>query len=313
MEAGAHQPVMVQAVVDALRPVADGVFIDGTFGRGGHSRALLSVLGPSARVIALDRDPAAFAAACRLAAEDARLKAEQAQFSRLEAIASHHEVCGKVNGVLLDLGVSSPQLDDPERGFSFQQDGPLDMRMDPESGVSAAEWLGQAREQEIATVLFRFGEERHSRRIARAIVRERNKGPLRTTRQLAHIVERSVPRAPWKRRRMGHPDKHPATRVFQAIRIFINRELEELEAGLEQSIKVLMPEGRLVTISFHSLEDRIVKRFMRARSRPPAHEGFNGGEPTLKTIGKPLRPDEEEIRANPRARSAVLRVAEKRI
>ncbi len=157
MEAEAHQPVMVQAVVDALRPVADGVFIDCTYGRGGHSRALLSALGPSARVIALDRDPAAFAAACRLAAEDPRLKAEQAQFSRLEAVASNHEVCGKVNGVLLDLGVSSPQLEDPQRGFSFQQDGPLDMRMDPESGVSAAEWLGKAREQEIATVLFHFG------------------------------------------------------------------------------------------------------------------------------------------------------------
>ena len=314
MEAGAHQPVMVQAVVDALRSVADGVFIDGTFGRGGHTRALLSVLGPSARVIALDRDPAAFAAACRLAAEDPRLKAEQAQFSRLEAVASSHEVCGKVNGVLLDLGVSSPQLEDPQRGFSFQQDGPLDMRMDPESGVSAAEWLGRAREQEIATVLFRFGEERHSRRIARAIVRERNKTPLRTTRQLSQIVERSLPRAPWKRRRMGHSEKHPATRVFQAIRIFINRELEELEAGLEQSIEVLMPGGRLVTISFHSLEDRIVKRFMRARSRPAsAHEEINGGGPTLKIIGKPLRPDEDEIRANPRARSAVMRVAEKRI
>ncbi len=313
MEAGSHQPVMVQAVVDALRLAPDGVFIDCTFGRGGHARALLSVLGPSGRVIALDRDPAAFAAGRKLAAEDPRLKAVQAQFSSLEAVASSNKVCGQVNGVLLDLGVSSPQLEDPERGFSFQQDGPLDMRMDPKSGLSAAEWLERAREDEIATVIFRFGEERHSRRIARAICEARRKSPLRTTRQLAQVVERAAPRAPWRRRRKGQSEKHPATRVFQAIRIFINRELEELEAGLGQSIKVLKPGGRLVVISFHSLEDRMVKRFMRAHSKLALEDQpiSAGAGPLLKIIGKPARPDEDEISANPRARSAVMRVAEK--
>ncbi|HSS63907.1 MAG TPA: 16S rRNA (cytosine(1402)-N(4))-methyltransferase RsmH [Gammaproteobacteria bacterium] len=314
MEAGSHQPVMVQAVMDALRPAADGVYIDCTFGRGGHARALLSALGPAGRVIALDRDPAAIAAGRELAAEDARLKLVQAKFSSLEAVASSHEVCGKVNGVLLDLGVSSPQLEDETRGFSFQQEGPLDMRMDPDSGISAAEWLGRAGEQEIASVLFRFGEERHSRRIARAICEARRKSPLRTTRQLAQLVERAVPRVPRKRHGRRLSEKHPATRVFQAVRIFINRELEELEAGLEQSVTVLTVGGRLVTISFHSLEDRIVKRFMRAHSRSTSgyaqHAG--GAGPLLDIVSKPARPGDDEIRVNPRARSAIMRVAEKR-
>ncbi len=314
MQAGSHRPVMIQAVVDALRPAADGVFIDCTFGRGGHARALLSVIGPSGRVIALDRDPAAIAAGRKLAAEDARLEVVQAQFSSLEAVASSRAVCGKVNGVLFDLGVSSPQLEAASRGFSFQQDGPLDMRMDPDSGISAAEWLSRAGSEEIASVLFRFGEERHSRRIARAICEARRKSPLRTTRQLAELVERAVPRAPRQRHRKSSSEKHPATRVFQAIRIFVNRELEELEAGLEQSLKVLMPRGKLITICFHSLEDRIVKRFMRAHSKPSlADEQIPGGPgPLLEIIAKPTRPGEDEIRGNPRARSAIMRVAEKR-
>ncbi len=314
MEAESHQPVMVQAVMEALRPSAGGVFIDCTFGRGGHTRALLSALGPAGRVIALDRDPAAISAGRELAVAEPRLNLVQAQFSRLEAVASEHEVNGKVNGVLLDLGVSSPQLGDPARGFSFQQDGPLDMRMDPDSGPSAAEWLSRAQAEEIASVLFRFGEERHARRIARSICETRGKTPLRTTRQLAEIVERAVPRAPWQRRRKGHSEKHPATRVFQAIRIHLNRELEELEAALEQSLDVLKPGGRLVTISFHSLEDRIVKRFMRAQSRPSAANDQRGAEtvPMLDIVSKATRPGEDEIRANPRARSAVMRVAEKR-
>ncbi len=310
-EAGSHQPVMVQAVVDALRPSAGGVFIDCTFGRGGHARALLSALGPTGRVIALDRDPAAIAAGRKLAAEDARLELVQAQFSSLEEVASSHGVLGKVNGVLFDLGVSSPQLEDAARGFSFQQDGPLDMRMDPDGGISAAEWLGRAGAEEIASVLFRFGEERHSRRIARAICEARRKSPLRTTRQLAEVVLRA---SPPQRRRKGQSEKHPATRVFQAIRIYINRELEELKAGLEQSVQVLMPGGRLVAVSFHSLEDRMVKRFMRAQSKSTSVEGQDSGGagPLLTTIGKPTRPVEAEISANPRARSAIMRVAEKR-
>ena len=314
MEAGSHQPVMVQAVMDALRPSADGVFFDCTFGRGGHARALLSALGPCGRVIALDRDPAAIAAGSELAAEDPRLEVVQGRFGNLGAVASSHKVCGKVNGVLFDLGVSSPQLEDASRGFSFQQEGPLDMRMDPDSGISAAEWLGSAGAEEIASVLFRFGEERHSRRIARAICEARRKSPLRTTRQLAELVEAAAPRTPWRRSRKGQSEKHPATRVFQAIRIFINRELEELQAGLEQSVDVLMPGGRLVTISFHSLEDRIVKRFMRAQSKTTFvdEQHRSGAGSLLEITAKPRRPGEDEIRANPRARSAIMRVAEKR-
>lgn len=314
MEAGSHQPVMVQAVMDALRPAADGVFIDCTFGRGGHTRALLSALGPSGRVIALDRDPVAVAAGVELAAEDPRLEVLQAKFSNLEAVASSREVCGKVNGVLMDLGVSSPQLEDASRGFSFRQEGPLDMRMDPGSGPSASEWLARADAEEIASVLFRFGEERHSRRIARAICEARRKSPLRTTRELAQLVEAAVPRPPRSRSGKGRWEKHPATRVFQAIRIFINRELEELQAALEQSVEVLMPGGRLVTVSFHSLEDRIVKRFMRAHSKAALpDEGHGGGAvPLLEITAKAVRPGADEIRANPRARSAIMRVAEKR-
>jgi len=313
-EAGSHQPVMVQAVLDSLRPTVDGVFIDCTFGRGGHARALLSVLGPSGRVIALDRDPAAVSAGREMAAADPRLHVVQAQFSSLKTVASSYEVCATVNGVLLDLGVSSPQLEDASRGFSFQHHGPLDMRMDPNSGISAAAWLGRADAEEIASVLFRFGEEKHSRRIARAICEARRKTPLRTTRQLAEIVERAAPRVPRQRRGKGQSAKHPATRVFQAIRIYVNRELEELEAALEQSIEVLMPGGRLVVVSFHSLEDRMVKRFMRSRSKPVYTDERGSGEtaPLLEVVGKPMRPSEDEVRANPRARSAVMRVAEKR-
>jgi 16S rRNA (cytosine1402-N4)-methyltransferase len=305
---------MVQAAVDALRPVADGLFIDCTFGRGGHARALLSALGPCGRVIAIDRDPMAVAAGEVMVAEDSRLEVVQAKFSNLEAVASSHGVSGKVNGVLLDLGVSSAQLEDASRGFSFQQEGPLDMRMDPASGISAAEWLGRASADDIASVLFRFGEEKHSRRIARAICEARRKSPLRTTRQLAQLVEAAAPRSPSRRGRKGQSEKHPATRVFQAIRIFINCELEELQAGLEQSVNVLMPRGRLVTISFHSLEDRIVKRFMRAHSKSaPADDQDRGGAGSLLEItSKPVRPGEDEVRENPRARSAMMRVAEKR-
>lgn len=307
--AGSHQPVLVEAAMEALRPSGDGVYMDLTFGRGGHARALLSRLGPGGRVIALDRDPAALAEGQRLADTDARLQLVRSRFSSLEAVASSRGVSGKVNGVLMDLGVSSPQLEDPARGFSFLREGPLDMRMDPEEGESAAAWLNRAAADEIATVLYCFGEERHSRRIARAICERRRRAPVRTTRELVDIVARALPRPPRRKGRKVPTEKHPATRTFQAIRIFINEELQELQAGLEQSLRVLAPGGRLVTISFHSLEDRVVKRFMRAMSKPP--DSTAAPQPAFKLIGRTVRPGEEEIRANPRSRSAVMRVAER--
>jgi 16S rRNA (cytosine1402-N4)-methyltransferase len=304
---------MVEEVLAALRPVPSGVFIDCTYGRGGHARALLGALGPSARVIALDRDPAAIDAALQHAGEDPRLLTVRAPFSEVEAAADSHGVVGSVNGLLFDLGVSSPQLEDSERGFSFQQDGPLDMRMDPDNHLTAAAWLARADSKEIADVLWRFGEERYSRRIARAICEARREGSIDSTRRLVDIVEAAVPKARRPKDKRTRPRKHPATRTFQALRIFINRELEELQAALSQSVRILAPGGRLVTISFHSLEDRIAKRFMRAmaRSEPRIESGIATVSPAFKVIGKPIRPGAAELEANPRARSAVMRVAER--
>jgi 16S rRNA (cytosine1402-N4)-methyltransferase len=304
---------MVEEVLTALRPVPGGVFIDCTYGRGGHARALLGALDPSARVIALDRDPAAISAALQHAGEDPRLLAVRAPFSTVEAVADSHGVLGSVNGLLFDLGVSSPLLEDSERGFSFQQDGPLDMRMDPDDHLTAAAWLAGADSKEIAEVLWRFGEERYSRRIARAICEARRDSPIDSTRRLADIVGAAVAKARRPKDKRGRPRRHPATRTFQALRIFINRELEELQAALSQSLRILTPGGRLVAISFHSLEDRIVKRFMRAmaRSEPRFESGVATTSPAFKLIGKLIRPGEEEIKANPRARSAVMRVAER--
>jgi 16S rRNA (cytosine1402-N4)-methyltransferase len=304
---------MVEEVLAALRPVPNGVFIDCTYGRGGHARALLGALGPSARVIALDRDPAAIDAALQHAGEDPRLLAVRAPFSAVEAAADSHGVVGSVNGLLFDLGVSSPQLEESERGFSFQRDGPLDMRMDPDNHLTAAAWLARADSKEIADVLWRFGEERYSRRIARVICEARREAPVDTTRRLADIVEAAVPKPRRAKDKRTRPRKHPATRTFQALRIFINRELEELQAALSQSVRILAPGGRLVTICFHSLEDRIAKRFMRAmaRSEPRIESGIATTSPAFKVIGKPIRPGEAEIEANPRARSAVMRVAER--
>jgi 16S rRNA (cytosine1402-N4)-methyltransferase len=303
-----HHPVLLQEAVDGLAVRADGVYVDGTFGRGGHSRAILAKLGEKGRLIALDRDPEACTAARILAEGDARLTIYRAAFSSLERIATEAGVLGRVDGVLLDIGVSSAQLDDPGRGFSFIQAGPLDMRMDPESGESAAQWLNRADEKEIAGVLFSLGEERHARRIAKAVVAERAITPITDTLQLAAIVSRASPR--------HDRHKHPATRSFQAIRIFINRELEELTSCLEQCLRVLAPAGRLAVISFHSLEDRIVKRFIRDHSRlPPPDPRAPWLEPTgtpdLRPIGKAIQASEDETRDNPRARSAVLRVAER--
>jgi len=302
-----HRPVLLEAALEALAVRSDGCYVDGTFGRGGHAAAILDRLGPDGRLLAFDKDPAAVAVARERFAHDARFRIEHGSFAGLAAVAAREGLVGRVDGLLLDLGVSSPQLDDPGRGFSFQSDGPLDMRMDTTRGRSAAEWLAGAEEAEIADVLYELGEERFSRRIARAIVAQRQEQPLRRTGELAALVERASPT------RERH--KHPATRTFQAIRIFVNRELEDLRAGLEQALDVLAAGARLVVISFHSLEDRIVKRFMReaaqGRQLPkgvPVTGGPQGAR--LRLVGKAVRAAESEIAANPRSRSAILRAAE---
>ncbi len=300
-----HETVLLKEAVDALDVKADGIYVDGTFGRGGHSRELLSRLGTRGRVIALDRDPQAIAAAGQLG--DVRLTARRAQFSALIDVLREMALDG-VDGVLLDLGVSSPQIDDASRGFSFKQDGPLDMRMDPQSGTSVAQWLMQASEKEIGEVIKNYGEERFAKQIARAIVAARSQRSIQRTRELAEIVAKAVP--------TREPRQDPATRTFQALRIFINRELEELEMTLPQCVACLKPGGRLVIISFHSLEDRIVKRFMARLAKPevPKRLPLRDSEMpkgSLRLIGKPVRPDQDEVQRNPRARSAIMRVAER--
>lgn len=304
----AHTPVLLDEVLDGLAVKADGRYCDATFGRGGHSAAILDRLGPTGRLCAIDRDPEAIAAGRERFAADHRLTLVRGSFGQLEERVRAANLEGGLQGVLLDLGVSSPQLDEARRGFSFMQDGPLDMRMDNESGISAAQWLARATEREIADVLFKLGEEKFSRRIARAIVTTRGSQPITTTRQLAELVAGAVP--------TREPGKHPATRTFQAIRIHVNRELEEIEAALPQAVNLLAPGGRLCVISFHSLEDRMVKRFMRreAQGDPiyaelpdvPPH-----ARPRLKLVGGAVMASEAEVAANPRARSAVLRVAER--
>jgi 16S rRNA (cytosine1402-N4)-methyltransferase len=307
-QAYTHQPVLLAEVLTALSIKPDGVYVDGTFGRGGHANAILAELGPQGRLLAMDRDPEAVQSAEQQFGTDPRFEIEQGAFTMLSKVIAQRQLQGKVNGLLLDLGVSSPQLDDASRGFSFSADGPLDMRMDPSSGVSASEWLESASESDIARVLKVFGEERFSRRIARSVVETRQASPLRTTRQLAELIEAAVPRR--------EKNKHPATRSFQAIRIFINGELDEITAVLEQAIDVLAPHGRMAVISFHSLEDRIVKRFIRDEYRgeqPPEEFPLAGMDyvPRLKPVGKAVRAAAAEVDQNPRARSAVLRVAER--
>jgi len=304
-----HRPVLLREALEALALTPDGAYIDATFGRGGHAAGILERLGPAGRLLALDKDPQAVEVARARFGADPRFTIVRGSFAMLEQVAQSHGVAGQAMGLLLDLGVSSPQLDDPARGFSFLQEGPLDMRMDPESGVSAAEWLARVSEGELSTVLRELGEERFHRRIARAIVSARAAQPIRTTGQLARIVAAAVPT------REKH--KHPATRTFQAIRIHINRELEDLGQCLEQSLRVLAPGGRLAVISFHSLEDRMVKRFIRDQARGrqdlppdlPVRAQETGA--TLRPVGKARRPQAQEVEANPRARSAVLRVAER--
>ena len=302
-----HVTVLLAEAVEALAVKSEGVYVDCTFGRGGHSRAILARLGPAGRLVALDRDLAAIAAGAAL--KDERFELRHAAFSAL-AVELDAAGVGQVDGILLDLGVSSPQLDEAARGMSFRFDAPLDMRMDTSRGRTVAEWLAAAPAAEIAEVIRDYGEERFAHAIAKAVVAARAGGAVTTTGQLAAIVEKAV--------RTREPGQHPATRSFQALRIFINRELEELSLVLPQCVARLKPGGRLVVISFHSLEDRIVKRFLRDESRPPvlpARLPVRAADlppPRLALVGKPVRPGEAEVAANPRARSAVMRVAERR-
>lgn len=304
---GAHDPVLCEETIEHLMPVLEhaAVFVDATYGRGGHSARLLAKLGPDARLIVVDRDPEAIASAQALAASDSRVTVCQGPFSALPELLANVGV-EKVDGVLLDLGVSSPQLDNAARGFSFQHDGPLDMRMDPGHGAPAAEWLNSAPEQEIAGVLKTLGEERFARRIARAIVAAR---PLTTTRELAQVIEAAQPPS----RERG---KHPATRSFQAIRMHVNDELGELAAGLDAAFAQLLPGGRLAIISFHSLEDRLVKQRFRALSSPPSIPRHlpvraDSHQPQARVVAGPIRAGAREVARNPRARSATLRVLER--
>ena len=302
-----HQPVMLEEALAGLALKPNGMYIDGTFGRGGHSRAILAQL-QAGRLLAIDKDPAAIQVGQQLMASDARFSIKNGSFAVMKQFVQQIDCLGKVDGILLDLGVSSPQLDEAERGFSFQQDGPLDMRMDPNSGQSAAAWLAEAEEQEIAGVLKEYGEERFARRIARAIVTARQVAPIDTTKRLSAIVAEANPK--WE------PGKDPATRSFQAIRIFINQELDDLKNCLDDVLEILAPGGRLVVISFHSLEDRIVKRFMREQVRgdqyppdlPITHQQLHV---RMKGVGKAVKAGRAEVTANPRARSAVMRIAEK--
>lgn len=300
---------MFSQVMEGLRVVGDGTYLDGTFGRGGHARGVLQRLGTGGRLLLMDKDPEAIAVAEREFGADARVSIRRGSFGDLAHWAAAQP---GLDGVLFDLGVSSPQLDVAERGFSFGKDGPLDMRMDPDAGESAAEWLARADEREIADVLWTYGEERMSRRIARAIVARRAEQPFTRTADLAALIASVMPRG---KPGASHREIHPATRSFQAIRIHVNRELEDLERGLDAVHDALRPGGRLAVISFHSLEDRIVKRFIAARAKAPAGNRrlpeVTGFVPTLRAIGDAQKAGAGETAANPRARSAVLRVAEK--
>jgi len=306
-----HQPVLLNEAIDALAICADGIYIDGTFGRGGHSQAILKKLNAQGRLLVIDKDPTAIRHAQTLFENDARVTICYGSFAQIAEFAMQHQVHGKVNGILLDLGVSSPQLDTDERGFSFLRSGPLDMRMDNSQGMTAAEWISKVPEKELADVLFQFGEERYSRRIAKAIVEARVAQAITTTKVLAEIIAKAHPR--WEQH------KHPATRSFQAIRIYLNNELKDLTQGLQQSVEVLQQKGRLAVISFHSLEDRMVKQFMQLKAKGqelppglPITEKEINKQRSLALIGKAIKPTEQEITGNPRARSAVLRIAEKK-
>lgn len=310
MMAALHQSVLYQEALDALNIRPNGLYVDATFGRGGHSKGILEVLGSSGSLLAFDRDLEAINSnEAKVLKQDVRFNLHHGCFAELESVCRQRECDGKVDGILLDLGVSSPQLDFAERGFSFLRDGPLDMRMDTTNGLSAADYLAHVSEQDLVKVLFEYGEERFARRIAKAIIEQRKTAAIETTLQLAKLIEQAVP--------FKEKHKHPATRSFQAIRIEINQELEQVKQVLEQALDVLAPGGRLVVIAFHSLEDRIVKRFIRSESGrktnpgklPIKEEAIERGK--LKKIGQSIRAQEAELKQNPRARSAVMRVAEK--
>lgn len=303
-----HNPVLLDEVLEVLQVRPDGRYLDATYGRGGHSAAILERLGPSGKLLAFDQDAEAVESAHERFAGDSRFSIVHASFAGLGPVVEENGLAGEIDGVLLDLGVSSPQLDQSSRGFSFMQDGPLDMRMDRRQPISAAEWIAGASESEIAKVLHEYGEERHARRIARAIVNERQQAPIVMTGRLAEIVSAANPS--WEK------GKHPATRAFQAIRIHINRELHALDACLPQVVDILRPGGRVAVITFHSLEDRRVKRFFRdAASGDRFPKGLpvpaSAMRPTLRLLGKARSASEAEIQVNPRARSARLRAAER--
>jgi 16S rRNA (cytosine1402-N4)-methyltransferase len=310
MMAVLHQSVLYQEALDALNIRPNGLYVDATFGRGGHSKGILEVLGSSGSLLAFDRDLEAINSnEAKVLKQDVRFDLHHGCFAELASVCRQRECDGKVDGILLDLGVSSPQLDFAERGFSFLRDGPLDMRMDTTNGLSAADYLAHVSEQDLVKVLFEYGEERFARRIAKAIIEQRKTAAIETTLQLAKLIEQAVP--------FKEKHKHPATRSFQAIRIEVNQELEQVKQVLEQALDVLAPGGRLVVIAFHSLEDRIVKRFIRSESGrktnpgklPIKEEAIERGK--LKKIGQSIRAQEAELKQNPRARSAVMRVAEK--
>lgn len=304
-----HRPVLLNETLQALAVRAGGLYLDATFGRGGHAAAILQALGNAGRLLALDCDPAAEREARQGFAGDRRFEFVHCRFSQLAEVVTARGWQGRLQGVLLDLGVSSPQLDDPARGFSFRYDGPLDMRMDPTTGMSAATWLASVSAAELERVLRDYGEERYARRVARAILAAHSVAPITTTARLAEIVAAAVP--------TREPGQHPATRSFQALRIAVNRELEEIDQVLPQAIDVLAPGGRLAVISFHSLEDRRVKRFLRQQAKPPElPPGLPvpvsmQPRPRLRLLGRGQRPAHAECQANPRARSATLRVAER--
>jgi len=303
-----HQSVLLQQAVDALVTDRDGIYIDGTFGRGGHSREILKHLNDAGTLLVVDKDPEAISVAEQLEQQDPRVNVAHCSFAEIADLAGTKGVAGAVSGVLLDLGVSSPQLDDAERGFSFSKDGPLDMRMNNAEGITAAQWVAETAEAEMVRVFFEYGEERYSRRIARAIIAARKESTITSTLQLAEIVKQAHPA--WEKH------KHPATRVFQAIRIHINHEMSDLEQALTGIVDVLKTGGRMVIISFHSLEDRLVKQFIQREERgddfppdmPVTQAQLN---PRLKRVGKPVKADSTEVDGNVRSRSAVLRIAEK--
>ena len=303
-----HITVLLNEAVDALAVREDGIYVDGTFGRGGHSRLILSRLGSQGRLIVFDKDPQAIEAAQKLAEQDGRVTVVHDGFSSFQTTLDKLGI-EEIDGALFDLGISSPQIDDGARGFSFRFDAPLDMRMDPTRGMSAAEWIATASEQDLHEVIKNYGEERFSRQIARAIVAQREESPIDTTRKLAQLVAQNV--------RTRERGQGPATRTFQAVRIFINRELEEVEAVLPQVMSRLKQGGRLAVIAFHSLEDRIVKQFVKKYSQHPPLPRWAAVKeadlplPPLKAVGKAIKPGVEETASNPRARSAVLRVAER--